>query len=105
MKITDESDPEIQAELGGRLRAARIGLNLSQAAVAREAGISKRSLERIEAGQTTTLTSFLRLLRHFGLLANLNLLIPDPDDSPILEVLARSQKRLRASARHGQGSL
>jgi putative transcriptional regulator len=45
--LTDEA---VLRELGERLSAARVSRNLTQAHVAEEAGISKRTLERLEAG-------------------------------------------------------
>jgi DNA-binding XRE family transcriptional regulator len=49
MRINNElSDETILAELGGRLAQRRIARSLSQAALAAESGVAKRTVERIE---------------------------------------------------------
>ena len=64
MKITGLlTDDAVLAELGARIAARRLELQLTQAAVAEQAGIAKRTLERIEAGQTSQLTTLVRVLR------------------------------------------
>lgn len=51
MHITNENDDEtILAELGRRLARTRLERNISQQGLATEAGVSKRTVERIEAG-------------------------------------------------------
>lgn len=60
--LTDEA---ILQELGSRLTARRIELHMTQEAVANQAGVSKRTVERLEAGypaQTLTLVRVLRVL-------------------------------------------
>jgi DNA-binding XRE family transcriptional regulator len=52
MKITGLlTDDAVLAELGARIAGRRVELQLTQAAVAEQAGIAKRTLERMEAGQ------------------------------------------------------
>jgi predicted transcriptional regulator len=52
--------------------------NLSQAQLAEQAGISKRTLERLEAGAAATqLSLFLRVLRQLDRLERLALLIAE----------------------------
>ena len=54
MKITPElTDSAVLHELGERLSRRRIDAGLTQAELAHEAGVSKRSVERIEAGEST----------------------------------------------------
>lgn len=51
MKIAGQHpDEAILKELGGRLAGVRLGRNLTQAALAEQAGVSKRTVERMEAG-------------------------------------------------------
>ena len=51
MKISQLlADEAILAELGKRITRRRLDLELTQAAVAEQAGIAKRTLERVEAG-------------------------------------------------------
>ena len=44
------SDGAVLEELGRRLEAIRLGRNQTQAQLARQAGVSKRTIERLESG-------------------------------------------------------
>ncbi len=79
----DRSDSAILVELGSRLGALRIDKNLTQAQLAKEAGVSKRTLERVEAGQSAQITNFVRILRALGILDRLELLLPPPQPGPM----------------------
>ncbi len=69
--------------IGKRLTQARIRMEWTQAELAKEAGIGKRTLERLEAGQSVQMTSFIRVLRVLGLLDVLVQLLPEPAPSPM----------------------
>ena len=102
MDITpDLTDPAILAELGARLARRRIETGLTQQARATEAGVGKRTVERLEAGQTSDLVAFLKVLRALGLLANLNVVLPPDTPGPmeLLELRGRERKRVRPSRR------
>jgi len=95
------SDEALLHELGHRIARLRLERNLSQAQLAEQAGISKRTLERLEAGAAATqLSLFLRVLRQLDLLERLELLLPEPQPSP-LALLEQQQQatRKRASRR------
>lgn len=83
--------------LADRIAAYRVRANLTQAQLAREAGVSKRTLERLEAGESTQLTNLIRVLRALGLLANLDALLPPPPPSPIRQLKSEKRRRSRAS--------
>lgn len=98
MKIVGAlTDRRALAELGGRLGRARLDANLTQAELAREAGISKRTLERLEAGHSTQLTNLLRVLRALGLLDRLDALVPEALPSPVQQLRLEGRTRERAS--------
>ena len=88
MSKTPFGDDALLSEIGARLATIRLSRNTTQAQLAREAGVSKRTLERIEAGRSVQLTSFVRLLRALGLDERLDALLPPPQPSPI-ELLRR----------------
>lgn len=99
-----QTDDSILAEIGERLAAARLARNLTQAALARDAGVSKRTIERLEAGHSAQLTSVLRLLRALELLDGLDALLPPDRPGPIELLEAGGRPRQRASgsrAEHG----
>jgi transcriptional regulator with XRE-family HTH domain len=63
------SDEALLQELGQRIARLRLERNLTQAQLAEQAGISKRTLEHLEAGAAATkLSLFLRVLRQLDLL-------------------------------------
>jgi transcriptional regulator with XRE-family HTH domain len=92
------TDQAILQELGERLARARIDLNLTQAALAEQSGVAKRTIERLESGEAATqLSGFLRLCRALGLLDRFELLLPEPLPSPMAQLKQLGRKRQRAS--------
>jgi len=92
------TDETILAELGERISQVRIDRQLTQAAMAEQAGVSKRTVERIEAGTSTQMSSVLRVLRVLGLLEGLNQLIPEPGPRPMDLLKLQGKQRQRASS-------
>jgi transcriptional regulator with XRE-family HTH domain len=98
------SEPAMLAEIGDRARQFRIGMNLSQVELAKSAGVSPRTIERLEAGHSVQLDNLLRILRALKLTQNLDQLIPEASIRPIqlagskAEVRRRSYKRRNADA-------
>jgi len=81
--------------LSRRLVKHRLNRNLTQVELADAAGISPRTLARLEAGEPTQLENFLRTLIALGLQDGLERLVPEVPESPIqqLERSGRSRKR------------
>jgi transcriptional regulator with XRE-family HTH domain len=103
MKITqNETDEAVLGELGGRLARARLERNLTQAQLAAQAGVAKRTVERLEKGEPgTALWAFVRLCRALGFAARLDTLLPDVAAPGPMELLAfRRRRRKRATGRH-----
>ncbi|WP_295449350.1 helix-turn-helix domain-containing protein [uncultured Thiodictyon sp.] len=101
MNITAQlTDDAILRELGARLTATRLAQNLTQAAVAEQAGVSKRTVERLESGEVATqLSGFLRVCRALGLAERLELLVPAPTPSPMAQLKLQGRRRQRASGK------
>ena len=99
MKITKQAtDAVILGELGSRLAKIRLNHNLAQAQLATQAGVSKRTVERLEAGAVATrLSGFIRVCRVLDLIERLELLVPEPVPSPVAQLKSRGKKRQRAS--------
>jgi transcriptional regulator with XRE-family HTH domain len=96
MKITTElTDIAILHEIGDRLERRRIDAGLTQAQLAEEAGISKRTVERIEAGHSTDFVMLLRVLRVLKLLEALDQSVPDLPQSPLMLLKGRGRARKR----------
>jgi transcriptional regulator with XRE-family HTH domain len=99
MKMTNQAtDETLLTELGGRLAEARLDKNFTQAQLATEAGVSKRTVERLESGQAgTQLAAFIRVCRVLGLVERLETLIPESAPSPMTQLKLGGRKRRRAS--------
>jgi len=82
--------------LGSRLAAVRLKRNLTQAALAREAGVSRRTVVRLERGEGTELKLLVRLLRALQLLEGFLAGIPPDEPSPMALLRAQGKKRQRA---------
>lgn len=95
----DRTDDAVLAELGSRIEAARLARNLTQARLAHEAGVSKRTLERIEAGHSAQLTSFIRVLRALDLLERLEEALPPAEPGPMDLLRGGGEPRERASGK------
>ena len=101
MKLTRQlTDEAILRELGSRLAATRLARNLTQAALAREAGVSKRTVERLESGEVATrLSGLVRVCRVLGLVERLDALVPQAAPTPVEQLKLASRERKRASRR------
>lgn len=98
------TDGAVLSELGARLERTRLARNLTQRQLAQEAGVERKVVARIEAGESVKLTSFVRVLRVLGLLDTLDQLVPPPLPSPI-DLLTRHDKtRRRASGQRRKGA-
>lgn len=98
-KTEHMSDSAALAELGERLARHRLQRNLTQDELAKEAGVSKRTIARLEAGESTQLTNLIRVLRALGLLTTLDALVPPPIPSPLEQLRTKERLRKRASPR------
>lgn len=94
------TDAAVLRELGQRLAEARLARNMTQAALAEEAGVAKRTVERLESGGTATqLSGFVRICRALGLIDRLDSLVPEGIVSPLAQLELRGRQRQRASGR------
>ena len=91
------SSAQIAEVLCKRLDALRLGKNISQADLARQAGVSRSTLTRIADGQSVSLDSFIRVAKALGLAGHLAAMLPDPAVRPV--ELARNAGTHRRRAR------
>jgi putative transcriptional regulator len=96
--IENSSDHTILQELGTRIARYRLNGNWTQAALAREAGVSNRTLHRLEHGDSIQASNLIRILRALHLLENLESLVPEPAISPIQQARLQGKLRQRASS-------
>jgi transcriptional regulator with XRE-family HTH domain len=102
MKIESlNTDAVVLGVLGDRLAHTRLERNISQAELAAEAGVSKSTIERLEAGQDVRLASLTRILRALGMLERLDVVLPEPLPSPIERIRLEGRRRRRAAGSRG----
>lgn len=101
MKIDEQlTDEAVLRELGTRIAGLRLARNLTQTALADEAGVSRRTIIRLETGAAAAqLSAFLRICRVLGLLDQLDALIPEPAPSPLAQLKLQGRQRKRASGK------
>lgn len=80
-----------------RLDEIRLSQNVSQAALAKEAGVSRSTMTRMADGQAISLDSFVRVMTSLGLRDHLAALLPDPSVRPVERVQLDGRERKRAS--------
>lgn len=98
MKLNkQDTDNTVLHELGERLAKERLQRNLTQADLADQPGVSKSTIERLEAGGSVQLSSLIRLFRALDLLPRFEALVPEPVPSPIAQWKLRGKNRQRAS--------
>ena len=88
----------ILAEVGQRIASLRLESHLTQEALAREAGVSKRTLEHAEAGANVQLSTLVRIFRVLDLLPQLDQLPPPSTPRPIEVMKRKGKARKRASS-------
>ena len=94
-----QSDKAILADLGRRLARHRLDLGLTQAELARQAGVGRATVERLEGGHSTQLTSLIRILRVLDKVDALIEMLPEAGLRPIDLVRRQPRQRQRASGR------
>ena len=84
-------------ELGKKIKLYRISKEMSQQDLADKTGVSKRSLSRLEQGESVNVDSLFKILLGLDLGDNIELLVPDQTRRPsyYLEKIDDRQKRVR----------
>ncbi len=98
------TDEVILVELGKRIAQLRLEFQLTQAALAEQAGISKRTLERIEAGNTVQMSTMVRIFRTLDVLDRLDGLIPEVSSRPMNILKLKGKERQRAPRKKKQST-
>ncbi|MGA7878304.1 MAG: helix-turn-helix transcriptional regulator [Desulfoferrobacter sp.] len=87
---------QIEAALCKRLESIRLSRNITQAQLAEEAGVSPRTIGRLEKGQGVSVDTFIRIMIALGIQQSLEALLPDPTVRPIERVGISAGERKRA---------
>ncbi len=95
--IRTASNEAIRKELGMRLKSERLNQNITQETLAKQAGISRRTLVGAERGEPFTIDTLLSILRKLDCLAQIDLFLPEVELSPIQLSKLKGKRRQKAS--------
>jgi len=90
------SSDQIEAALCKRLESIRLSRNITQAQLAAEAGVSLRTIGRLEKGQGVSMDTFIRIMIGLRIQQSLEALLPDPTVRPIERIGIGTGERKRA---------
>lgn len=72
MRFDFATESEVSQELGKRIAQQRIQKNLTQIELAKRAGVGSATLQRLEKGEGSSLSVFIRVLTALGLVNDLS---------------------------------
>lgn len=87
----------LAAELGERLKQARLNQNVTQADVAERAGLSRALVINAEKGKAQ-LETFVAIMLALGLASQLDIFLPSQPISPMQLLKLQGKQRQRASS-------
>ena len=93
------SSERIEAALCKRLESIRLSRNMTQVQLAEQAGVSPRTIGRLEKGEGVSLDTFIRVVTALGVQQNLAALLPDPSVRPMERAAQGGGERKRARPR------
>ena len=97
------SDEKILMEIGERLKAERIRSGYTQSTLAKESGVAKSTIERLEKGESVQFLNLIKILRALNRVNSLDLLLPSKQKTPMEYVNSPAEadrKRFRISEKH-----
>lgn len=98
VKMNEKKDyREYIKELGQKIKIYRIMKEMSQQDLEDKTGVSKRSISRLEQGESVQLENLFKILLALDLGENIDLLVPDQTKRPsfYLEKSENKNKRVR----------
>jgi transcriptional regulator with XRE-family HTH domain len=87
---------QIEAALCKQIESIRLSRNITQEQLADEAGVSPRTIGRLEKGQGVSMDTFIRVMIALRIQQNLEALLPDPAVRPIERIGLDAGERKRA---------
>ena len=104
--FTVAASSQIEAALCKRLESIRLSRNMTQAQLAEAAGVSPRTIGRLEKGEGISLDTLIRVMTALRIQQNLEALLPDPSVRPIerVGVGGGQRKRARPQPSGGRGA-
>jgi len=93
------STNEVLSELGSRIKAARIAMDVTQKEMARLTNLSQRTISNLENGNDVSFSTVIDVLRALGQLQNLDIMIPEQGPRPSeIAALGKQRERVRSKA-------
>lgn len=90
---------KIEQDLCQKLVGVRLLKNISQAKLANAAGVSRRTISRLENGAGVSLDTFIRVMLALGLADHLAALLPDSTIRPIERANRKAERKNASSPR------
>lgn len=97
--VATSRTPDVLREVGTRLKALRLQQNRRVSDLAADAGVSPRTINRLEAGHSVGTGNLVQIMRALGRLQAFEALVPVPEVSPYDVERLRGKIRRRASRR------
>jgi len=87
---------QIEVALCKRIEQIRLFRNITQARLAKEAGVALRTIGRLEKGEGVSFDTFIRVMIALKLQNNLEAFLPDPTIRPVERLASGGRERKRA---------
>jgi transcriptional regulator with XRE-family HTH domain len=94
------SSEAIERDLCRKLEGIRLLKNISQEKLARSAGVSRRTISRMENGAGVSLDTFIRVMLALNLADQLIAVLPDSTIRPIERVKGKAERKNASSPRN-----
>lgn len=99
MNFKTMSPAAISLELGQRLKRARLNGDITQAELAKQTGLNRRTILNAEKGKVQ-LENLIAILAALDLVNQLNSFLPDQQISPLQLAKLKGRERKRASGKN-----
>lgn len=96
MEFRNMSPTAIAEELGNRLKQARLNANVTQAEIAAQTGLNRKTILNAEKGKVQ-LENFVAILAALDMADQLKMFLPAQDISPLQLAKLKGHQRQRAS--------
>lgn len=97
--VGNENEQTIIKELGFRIKQYRIALNITQNGLADKCGLSSSTVVRMENGEDSKISNYIKIMTGLGLLANIDILIPETQQD-FKAIYERKAPRKRVKRSH-----
>lgn len=99
MRLSLHSPDDLTRALGRRMKARRLGVNLTQADLADRAGVSLGSLKRMENGGTGSVETMARVALILGAEEEVEALFAAPGPATLDDVIAPPARKRASGSR------